>query len=280
MRLIIPYLALMLCFFCWKSNAQDTKRPVIAVIPIIGSINENMATYFKKCMEESSEKGADIIIVNIDTYGGLLHSCDDIRKLILRSETPVWAFVDYKAGSAGAIIAISSQKIFMTKDAIIGASTVVDGNHITLHDKYQSFTRARMRSSASINGRSTKIAEMMVGYYDLKTRKDMVLTLTSEEALSSGYCEGVYKGVGDLIIKEFGLNVELIYPTHELPVFTNDEINGGGTLSSFFSYIWSKSSFLTMFIILLIYGAYRHERGKNNVLVGVVAKCSQFLIKK
>src|SRR5690606_40455543 len=88
---------------------------------------------------------------------------DEIRTLILEYEKPVWVFINKDAASAGALISIACDSIYMAPGASIGAATVVmGGTGEAAPDKYQSYMRSIMRSTAEANGRDPKIAEAMV----------------------------------------------------------------------------------------------------------------------
>ncbi len=77
-------------------------------------------------LEEAVEKKADIVLIEMSTYGGLLESADSIRTKILDSPIPVFVFINHNAASAGALIAIACDSIYMTTGSSIGAATVVD----------------------------------------------------------------------------------------------------------------------------------------------------------
>ena len=62
----------------------------------------------------------------MNTYGGLLNAADGIRTAILNSDIPVWVFIDNNAASAGALISIAADKIFMKPGGNIGSATVVN----------------------------------------------------------------------------------------------------------------------------------------------------------
>jgi membrane-bound serine protease (ClpP class) len=89
-----------------------------------------------------------------------------------------------QAASAGALISIACDSIYMKTGSSIGAATVVDQSGKVMPDKYQSFMRGMMRSTAQASGRDPKIAESM-------TDTANVLTLTPSEAMEVGYCEGI-----------------------------------------------------------------------------------------
>ena len=135
-------------------------------------------------LEKALETDADYVILDLDTYGGAVDAADSIRSAILRYEKPVIAYVNMQAASAGALICIACDSIYMKTGSSIGAATVVDQTGNVMPDKYQSFMRGMMRSTAQATGRDPHIAESMVDTAN-------VLSLTPEEAINVGYCEGI-----------------------------------------------------------------------------------------
>lgn len=135
-------------------------------------------------LEKADEAGADCILLDLDTYGGAVDAADSIRTAILRYEKPVIAYVNMQAASAGALISIACDSIYMKTGSSIGAATVVNQSGEVMPDKYQSFMRGMMRSTAQATGRNPEIAESMVDTAN-------VLSLTPDEAVKVGYCEGI-----------------------------------------------------------------------------------------
>ena len=135
-------------------------------------------------LEKATEASADYVLLDLDTYGGAVDAADSIRSAILRYDKPVVAFINMQAASAGALISIACDSIYMKTGSSIGAATVVDQSGKVMPDKYQSFMRGMMRSTAQATGRDPKIAESM-------TDTANVLTLTPSEAMSVGFCEGI-----------------------------------------------------------------------------------------
>lgn len=156
-------------------------------------------------LEKAEKASADYVLLDLDTYGGAVDAADSIRSAILGYEKPVVAFINMQAASAGALISIACDSIYMKTGSSIGAATVVDQNGKVMPDKYQSFMRGMMRSTAQATGRDPKIAESM-------TDTAGVLTLTPSEAVEVGFCEGIaesYEEVakvlasdGDYIVKD------------------------------------------------------------------------------
>lgn len=137
-------------------------------------------------LAKAEESGADYVLLDLDTYGGAVDAADSIRSAILRCEIPVVAYINMQAASAGALISIACDSIYMKTGSSIGAATVVDQAGEVMPDKYQSFMRGMMRSTAQATGRDPHIAEAMVDTAG-------VLSLTPEEALKVGYCDGIYE---------------------------------------------------------------------------------------
>ena len=135
-------------------------------------------------LEKGLEAGADCVLLDLDTYGGAVDAADSIRSAILNYPKPVVAYVNMQAASAGALISIACDSIYMKTGSSIGAATVVDQSGNVMPDKYQSFMRGMMRSTAQATGRDPKIAESM-------TDTANVLTLTPSEAMEVGFCEGI-----------------------------------------------------------------------------------------
>lgn len=135
-------------------------------------------------LEKAREAEADYVLLDLNTYGGAVNAADSIRSAILRYEKPVIAYVNMQAASAGALISIACDSIYMKTGSSIGAATVVSQTGEVMPDKYQSFMRGMMRSTAQATGRDPSIAESM-------TDTANVLSMTPTEAIAVGYCEGI-----------------------------------------------------------------------------------------
>ena len=156
----------------------------------------------QKALQEAKEMNADIILIHMNTYGGMLDAADSIRTAILKSEIPVFVFIDNNAASAGALISIACDSIYMHPGANIGAATVVDQSGKPLPDKYQSYMRSMMRSTAETSGRDPKIAQAMVDpsmYVENISDTGKVLTFTAREAIEHQFCEGLAESVGEVL---------------------------------------------------------------------------------
>ena len=97
--------------------------------------------------------GLTLVVIDMDTPGGALNDADDISTAILEFPLPIYVFINKDAASAGALISIACDSIFMASGARIGAATVVTADGTAAPDKYQSYMRSIMRSTAEANGR-------------------------------------------------------------------------------------------------------------------------------
>jgi membrane-bound serine protease (ClpP class) len=160
-------------------------------------------------MDADSVK-ADIILIHMNTYGGQVDIADSIRTRIMQSRIPVMVYIDNNAASAGALISIATDRIYMRRGSNIGAATVVDQAGDVVPDKYQSYMRSMMRSTAQAKDRDPDIAQAMVDptiRIDGVIDEGKVLTFTASEAMQWGFCEGIAENIAEVIelagIKEY-----------------------------------------------------------------------------
>ena len=181
---------------------NDTLK-VFYRIRLDGEIDKAAQRQMVEGLKKAAYCEADYILLDLDTYGGAVDAADSIRSAILRCETPVLAYVNMQAASAGALISIACDSIYMKTGSSIGAATVVDQTGNVMPDKYQSFMRGMMRSTAQATGRDPMIAESMVDTAN-------VLSLTPQEAVKVGYCEGIYENELEVVQAIAGNNEFII----------------------------------------------------------------------
>lgn len=156
----------------------------------------------KLAIEAATDEEADIILIHMNTYGGTLDDADSIRTKILNSNIPVYVFIDKNAASAGALISIACDSIYMAPGANIGAATVVNQQGEQMPDKYQSYMRSMMRSTAEAKGRDVDIAQAMVDpkvYIAGISDTGQVLTFTVTEAIKNDFCEGQVNSIDEIL---------------------------------------------------------------------------------
>lgn len=202
--------------------AQE-KTPLIYKINIKQEIGSTTWHHLQNGLYLAEKEKADYIILDMNTYGGYVIEADSMRTAILNCKIPVYVFINNNAASAGALISIACDKIFMRKSANIGAATVVDGTGDKAPDKYQSYMRALIRSTAESHGKDTitengttvtkwkrdpAIAEAMVDErvkVAILPDTTKVLTMTAEEAFSVGYCDGIVENISEIAVKYIGI---------------------------------------------------------------------------
>lgn len=156
----------------------------------------------EKAIDKAKELNSDLIILKLNTFGGELEAAEKIRTLLLECPIPVYVLIDPNAASAGALISIACDSIYMVPGGTIGAASVVDQEGNVMPDKYQSYMRGMMRATAEEQGRNPLIAEAMVDpdtYIAGITEVGKVLTFTTKEAISHGYCEGEAENIEEVL---------------------------------------------------------------------------------
>jgi membrane-bound serine protease (ClpP class) len=105
------------------SSAQGA--PAVYVAPIQGTIDLGLAPFVARTLQEATDAGAAAVIFEINTFGGRVDAAVLIRDALLNARVRTVAFVNKRAISAGALIALAAETIVMTDGATIGAATPV-----------------------------------------------------------------------------------------------------------------------------------------------------------
>ncbi len=206
---------------------KDVKR--IIVLKIDGVIDMGLAPFVRRVVENS--RPTDLIVLDIDTFGGRVDAAVSIRDTLLKSNSPTIAFVNPRAISAGALISLACDLIVMTPGGSMGAATPVQvaaGETKPTDEKVVSYMRKEMKSTAEAKGRRGDLAEAMVDK-DVEVRgvphvlmesisglqKGKLLTLTTREAYALGMIdmkaenkEALFKKLGleDIPVKKAAIN--------------------------------------------------------------------------
>jgi len=180
----------------------------VYVVPITGTIDLGLAPYLSRVLTEAADDGASAVLLRIDTPGGRLDAVLQMRDALLASDVPTIAFVDRTAFSAGALVALASDEIYMTPGAAMGAATPIDGaTGETASEKTVSAVRTTFKATAEARGRDPLVAEAMVDpniTIDGLVARGELLTLTTNEAVTWGYADGVADDL-DAVLVEAGL---------------------------------------------------------------------------
>ncbi len=213
--------------------ARADEKPLFYSIDIAREIDPTAWRYLRLGLHEAEQLQAAAVVLHLNTYGGTVVHADSMRTLILNSRIPVYAFIDNNAASAGALIALACDSIYMRSGANMGAATVVGQDGAAMPDKYQSYMRATMRSTAESHGRDTLRTDS--GETQVRWRRDpliaeamvdsrivvpdlcdstKVLTFTAQEALRWNYCEALAENIDEIITCRLGV------PEYEMQKFT------------------------------------------------------------
>lgn len=178
----------------------------VYVVPVHGTIDNMLWRYIDRALSEAEAADASMVLLDVDTFGGLVEAADNIRKRLLNATVPTVAFIDKNAASAGALISYAANRIVMVPGSSIGAATVVDGvEGQAAPDKYQSYMRGLMRSTAEARDRDPRIAEAMVDEnleVEGVSPAGQVLTLSATEAHSLGVADAVLPNQ-EVVLREF-----------------------------------------------------------------------------
>ncbi|HYF68001.1 MAG TPA: NfeD family protein [Ohtaekwangia sp.] len=244
MRKIVFFVFLIVSHIVFSSEAQ---RQQVMVMEIKSEIDPPMKRYVELAIDHAEKIKSDIVIIEMDTYGGVLTDAKEIVDILMRFKKPVWVFINADAASAGALISIACDSIYMSPGATIGAATVVDGTGQKAPDKYQSYMRSIMRSTAEENNRDPHIAEAMVDEdveIDSISPAGKILTFSTAEAIKHGFCEGKVNSIEEVLAKNKIIDYEIV----------RFELSGVDEVIAFF-----MNPFLSGILILIILGGIYFE---------------------
>lgn len=191
-------------------------------VPIHGTIDLGLPAYIERVIAQAVLDKPALIVFDIDTFGGRIDGATRIKDAIMASPVPTVAFINRRAISAGALISLSCEKIYMTDGATIGAATAVDAEGKKASEKVISYMREEMSATAEARGRATSIVEAMVDE-DLEvlfiivdgdtlnlddvagSKSGKLITLTTQKAIRLGIADGRIETFDELL-QEFGLS--------------------------------------------------------------------------
>ncbi|MFN8299612.1 MAG: NfeD family protein [Chitinophagales bacterium] len=205
-RLTQHILTTLLLVLCSILNIKAQQK-IVYVYEIHDEIGPSVSRLTEKAIKEAEQKKASYLVIDMDTYGGLVSDADDIRTALLRTKIPTVVFIRNNAASAGALISIACDSIYMMPGATIGAACVVNEQGEIMPEKYQSYMRTKMRATAEQTGRRPEIAEGMTDMdlvVDSIKEKGKIITFTPADAQKYGYCNGVADNLDAVIAKLAG----------------------------------------------------------------------------
>ncbi|MGD6818153.1 NfeD family protein [Metabacillus sp. 113a] len=185
----------------FPAKGAETKGGM--VIPVKDEVDSVMAGFIERSVTKAENDGLAHIILDMNTPGGSLQAALDISEQLRETKIPVTAFVNTRALSAGAYIALSADSIYVKDQSKMGAAAVIRGNGSDADKKTQSFWLAELKETAESSGRDPKYALAMaddsVDLPEVNAGKGKLLTLTGEQALEVGYAEGKASALKDVL---------------------------------------------------------------------------------
>ena len=176
----------------FPSTALGQGEEIVLRVPVTGVIDLGLAPFIERAIREAEAAGARAMVLDIDTPGGRVDAAERIADAIADAQVPVYAYVNRRAFSAGALIALATQGIYMRPGSVIGAVTPVDGAGKKAPEKIVSAMRSEMRALAEARGLDPDVAEAMVDEslaIPGVVESGKLLTLTTAEAVALGYAQ-------------------------------------------------------------------------------------------
>lgn len=209
-KLKISYIFIILFIISFVNNAEAT----ILRLDIKGAITQPVLDYVEIGFNEAFEKKVDLILIVLDTPGGLEKIMREITDKIINSKIPVCVYVHpagTRAGSAGAVIALSAHVLAMSPGTNIGSAhpTTLLGEikDKTLETKIVNDMKAYVRSIAEIRGKNIDVAEGFV---------EKSLSITAYEAKEKGIADLVVEDIDSLIDKINGFEFKHLEKTKKI----------------------------------------------------------------
>src|SRR5213080_3790572 len=226
----------ILVLVCWlaQTGIAQAREVVhngdVVVVPLRGEIFPSLLRFLRRAEKVAESNGASAIIFEMNTYGGRLDSAEEISSALNRATIPTYTFINSNAGSAGALIALATQHIYMAPVSAIGAAAPIlptgEDLPLTAREKTISYWSALIRGYALKNGHNPDIGEAFMNKEkEVKIgdrvihAKGTLLTLNAQEATEkiNGkplLADGVAESIVDLT-KKAGLkgNTVSIKPT-------------------------------------------------------------------
>lgn len=177
--------------------SESSSAAIVQVVKIDGVINAGMAHRVRRAVDEAHANGAKVLLLDIATNGGLVDDANDIKDALRTADLQTVAFVSDRAWSAGALISLACDKIYMAPGSSIGAAEPVllggGGTTQPAGEKAISALTAEFRSLAEAHHRDPAIAAAMVDpsldVPNIKT-KGHLLTLSAKQAVDLKFIDG------------------------------------------------------------------------------------------
>ncbi|MEI6073333.1 MAG: NfeD family protein [Verrucomicrobiae bacterium] len=208
-----------------RADGPAVSKGSVVAVPVGGAITEARFFFLRRVLKNAESAGAAALVLDMDTPGGALKATEQIVQMFMKSPVPVYTYVNTNAGSAGALIALGTKKVFMAPVSAIGAAAPVvsSGEEIpaTMNAKIVSYYSGYFRSVAALNGYHPELVdgfmnldkEVKVGG-EVINPKGALLTLSAQEAVKviGGrplFASGIAKDL-DAVCQQAGLDAKAL----------------------------------------------------------------------
>src|SRR5438874_634077 len=193
MKRLSIFLGIALATLATSHAREDVHKGDVVVVPLRGEISPSLLMFLRRAEKVAESNGASAIIFEMNTYGGRLDSAEEISSALNRATIPTYTFINSNAGSAGALIALATQHIYMAPVSAIGAAAPMlatgEDLPLTAREKTISYWSALIRGSALKNGHNPDVGEAFMNK-DKEVKigdrvvhaKGTLLTLNAQEA--------------------------------------------------------------------------------------------------
>jgi membrane-bound serine protease (ClpP class) len=188
-RALIPLAGIVFGALLAVGRAETVAGQEVLVVPIHGTIDQGMAHLVGRAVADAATDHARAVVLDVDTFGGLVDAATQIRDAVLRSQVPVYAYVSGRAWSAGALVTLSAERIAMSPAASIGAAEPIPKTVKTV-----SALRSEFAATASQRHRDPKLAQAMVDATVAAPAfkaPNAILTLTAEQAVQTHFADAI-----------------------------------------------------------------------------------------
>jgi len=242
--------------------------PVINTARVEGPIDPAVAQYLDRVIGISERTGAEALVIQLETPGGLMDSMDAIVKDFLASRVPVIVYVwpqGAKAASAGAIITLASHVAAMSPATNIGAAHPVIGGgeqpSEVMSKKLEQDAAATARKIAKERGRNVQIAEKFV-------RES--ISLTEEEAKRKNVIDIIAQDMDDLLKQLDGRKVKVAGKEKVLHTAAAKVVPIEPSAREKFLHVIANPNVAYILMLIAIYGIIFELQNPGSVFPGVV----------
>ena len=186
----------------------QANQPLILVLEATGPITPPMAEYVGRGVQLAESRGAEALLITLDTPGGDTRSLSNIIQIMRASRVPIIVYVapnGAMAGSAGALVTMAAHAAAMAPEAVIGASSVVGSGGAeldpTIKAKETEILKASVRPLVERRGAAaTQLAQDMI---------DHAKAASASEALDAKLIDWIASSQADLLRQMDGFTVTM-----------------------------------------------------------------------